>query len=274
MKIIETVLHPWIQEPGAVVSTKDNWKWLRVYKKNSEGVLRTKMQNNMEQPEVYEFACHLPTGDLYFRDAAATVSYKALNLLLANPINMAARIIFNVCKIPVHYVQYLFTSISGFFQKLQDRSCWNAFYENYEDRVKWLIDALCDDLEGIIAAVWYGVGMEIACFFAWTIDPFKGRSIVSQIERKWHKGAHFSSDCRFQCIAPEKKKQPQNFFMALCYQKRGNIYETVKDDQDDQYKYCILEQHDRYSDFAKLGIDMEVYVPCFPIIPPLLHQKC
>ncbi|GAB4190217.1 MAG: hypothetical protein Tsb0015_11250 [Simkaniaceae bacterium] len=278
MGLIELTLSPWIQDPDKIVSTFDEWKWIKAYKKDQNGERKTLMDQGERKYAVYHLAYHVPTGEMYYKDAAATVAMKAFYIFFANPVNVACRILANTIKIPVDIGKVFYNALKDIREKLQESTFEKAFYEAYSDSITTLNEKLRTDVKEIFAAIWYGAGMQISVFFTWAADPFKGRSIVSQIERKWNHNAHYGTDCRLKNMEKifsnslESREGRTSFFLALCYQRRGNIHDRLRDM--DVNKYEIVEEYDTYADFSQLGTNMEVCFPGYPLLPACLASKC
>ncbi|GAB4190215.1 MAG: hypothetical protein Tsb0015_11240 [Simkaniaceae bacterium] len=278
MKVAETIFWPWIEDSSKIVSSFDQWKWISAYKKRPDGSYKTIQEGGVARYAIYKFAYHEITGELYHDDPVAVVAMKAFFIFFGNPIHMAGRMVWNTAKIVLDIGMTFFSALKEIQEACHRESSSSAFYAIFKEKAEILTNKLSEDVKEIFRAPWYALGIQAALFYTWAFDPFKGRAIVSQIEKKWNHNAHFITDCRrknlpqlFKDILNENG-ETNSFFLAPCFQRRGNIHDRLPERAESKYE--IIREFDTYAESAHLGTQMEVCFPGYPLFPSCIASKC
>jgi len=268
MGLIESALSPWIRDPSKIVSSYDEWKWIQTKKRDNDGNIKE---------AYYEMAYHVSTGEMYYKDPVAAISAKAFLILFVNPFHVVFRMAYHLVKIPFDVVSVCIQATKELFESFGEKTIIDAFYDSYRGKVADAAQTIGNNVKEIFRSIWYGAGVEIAAFFAWTTDPFKARSVISQIEQDWNHGASYGTDFRikyseqYDNISYESEpNSPSSFFLALCCQKRGNINDTVNG----MPKYIVLQEFNSYNELAELDTQCEPCLPGYPLIPKTIYLKC
>ncbi len=267
MEICDKILSLWIQDPSQVISTypAENWRWIHVKKYLPSGEIQSETREGETVPSKHSFAYHIPSGELYHPDAASTVSMKALYMLLGNPVLQTLRASLRLSE-TIGKILWVFMTLIASPRRSNDDNT------RLSQRNWCLIpETLSREFQEIFEVFWLGLGIEIAAFYTYAFDPFKGRSIISQIEQKLNKKKSFTSDIRIRCMQAMEQNAPIGWrdatcFLGLCFQGRGKISDTTGSEQ--RRKYEIMDTFSSYADFAGLNtIFPEASFPGFPLIP-------
>lgn len=172
----------------------------------------------------------LKTRNYYSDEPDYILAVKCYLVAIVTPIYTMGKIAWHTCKMPIEITkiasatllraslyslkcQYRFTAI------VIQHGCWKIF------------DSLSIGLFEIIKAPLFGVGLELAALYG-ICKPYHGRKFVANIDRAWQRGYSFREDMR-RIIRPGDSSmttasslcdRSNPFFLAYCFQPRGNIF--------------------------------------------------
>ncbi len=263
MNLTKFFFYPWIQDLSSIHSKCDEWAHCKVRLLNTEGQPeKYQAGDGSWQEKIFATAHHVESGDLYINDSVTVVAIKSITLIAVNPIYMSARAIFFTAKIIADLFACAILSSIELFVTSQEQSYLDAFYQIYQAHVRFLPEQIACDVVEIISTIWFGIGSELAVVYGALYDPYAGRSIYAQIEKKINHDLscrnslyHFSFEKISHCFLHGNSVR-NSFYSAPCMQKKGNINDVHSNDN---HKYEILGGIE--------NIDLKEFVPCLPLIP-------
>lgn len=179
-----------------------------------------------ENERIIQAVQNIATGELYnYEDhnEAADVAMKCFCICVFSPVYALYVIAADLLLALLHTVLVI-----------KEAFAEHTFVDFCKCLGEGFVSQVLDDLKMAALSPLFWVGVELGAIVG-LLSPNDGREIVAKVERAWHRGATREDDLRHRTHVKEVPSLLHHtWFLAYCFQPRGNLHEMI--DVDGQLK--------------------------------------